>query len=64
MDVNALASTATAMSEARSGQAVQLAVLKMAIDSQEQGAIQLLQAATQATGNNSPHLGKYINTFA
>lgn len=64
MDVNAIAATATAMSEAKTGQAVQMAVLKMAMNAQSQGAIQLVQAATQATSNNPPHLGSQINTFA
>jgi len=64
VDVNAIASAATAMSEAKSGQAVQMAVLKKALDLQGQGAIQLVQAAVLTPGNNPSHLGNQINTFA
>lgn len=66
MDVNAIASVATHMSQARTADAVSMAVLKKALDLQGQGALQLLQAATQsmAAVNNPPHLGNNINLFA
>ena len=64
MDLTAIASVATAMSEAKTGQAVQMAVLKKAIDLQAEGAIQLVLAATQAVAGNPPHLGNRVDTFA
>lgn len=66
MDVNAIASAATEMSQVRTADAVSTAVLKKALDLQAQGAIQLVQAATQSmqTTNNPSHLGNKVNTFA
>lgn len=65
MDVNAIASVATQMSQARTADAVSVAVLKKALDLQGQGALQLVQAATQSMQavNNPPHLGNNINVF-
>ncbi|MCK9285628.1 MAG: YjfB family protein [Rhodocyclaceae bacterium] len=63
MDVTALASVATQMSQARTGEAVQVAVLRKALDVQAQGALQLIQAAALQT-NNPPHLGNVVDTFA
>jgi hypothetical protein len=64
MDVSGISSLATAMTQAQTADAVQLAVLKKAMDIQAQGAMQLIQAASQATSNNPPHLGNQVNTFA
>ncbi len=66
MDVNAIASAATGLSQARTADAVSVAVLKKALDIQAQGAAQLVQAATQSmqTTNNPPHLGNNIDLFA
>lgn len=66
MDVNAIASVATQMSQARTADAVSVAVLKKALDLQGQGALQLLQAATlsMAAVNNPPHLGNNVDLFA
>jgi hypothetical protein len=65
MDVTALASAATAMSQTRTAEAVSTAVLKKALDIQAQGAMQLIQAASLAQApNNPPHLGTHIDTFA
>ncbi|MBU0752789.1 MAG: YjfB family protein [Gammaproteobacteria bacterium] len=66
MDVTTLASIATAMSQEKTATAVQTAVLKKALDVQAQGALQLLQAATQSmqATNNPPHLGNNVNIFA
>jgi hypothetical protein len=63
MDVTAIAAAATQMSQARTANAVQLAVLKLAMDVQSQGALQLLQAVTPAAGN-PPHLGNAVDTYA
>jgi hypothetical protein len=64
VDTSALASLAIEMATVRTEQAVQLAVLKKAMELQGQGAIQLLMAATQLSYNNPPHLGNQIDTFA
>lgn len=63
MDVAAIASLATAMSQAETAQAVQIGVLKKALDVQANGALQLLAAAAQVV-NNPPHLGNSVDTFA
>ena len=43
---------------------MQLAVLKKAIDIEAQGAMQLVQAAVQATPTNPPNLGNSVDVFA
>ena len=63
MDTSAIATLATDMATLRTGQAVQMAVLKKAMDLQGQGAIQLLTSAVQSY-NNPPHLGGSVDTFA
>jgi len=63
MDVSGIASVATEMSQARTADAVQLAVLKKAMDIQAQGALQLIQSASQVIGNNPSNLGNKVNTF-
>ena len=59
MDVSAIASLATQMSQAQTADAVQVAVLKKAMDIQEQSALQLLQAVP----NNPPNLGNNVDQF-
>ena len=65
MDVTAISSTAMEMSQLRTEDAVSTTVLKKALDIQAQGALQLLQAATQSmqTINNPPHLGNKIDVL-
>jgi hypothetical protein len=55
---------ATDISQANAANAVQLAVLKKAINLQGQGALQLVQAATQSASSKPPHLGGSVDTFA
>ena len=66
MDVSTIAAAATELSQARTADAVSVAVLKKALDIQSQGAAQLVQAATQsmATVASASHLGNSINVFA
>jgi len=68
MDVSGIAAAATQLSQNRTANDVQIAVLKKAMDIQAQGALQLVQAATaqsaQSVSNNPPHLGNAIDTFA
>lgn len=64
MDVSSIASVATELSQARTADAVAIAVLRKALDVQEQGALQLIQALPQPMTSNPPNLGNTINTFA
>ena len=63
MDVSSIPAAASNLSQAETAGAIQTAVLKKAIDLQAQGAMQLIQAASQA-GSNPPHLGNRIDTRA
>ena len=53
MNVTGIAAAATEMSQARTADAVQMAVLKKALDVQAQGALQLVEAAAQG-GSQQP----------
>ena len=64
MDVSGIAAVATDLSQSRTAAAVQIAVLKKAMDIQGQGAMQLIQAASQVITNNPANLGNRIDTFA
>ena len=63
MDVTALASSSTALSQAQTGDAVGIAVLKKAMDIQAQSAMQLLQALPQPY-SNPPNLGNSVDVRA
>ena len=60
MDVSAIASLATEMSQNQTAQAVQIAVLKKAMDIEAQSAMQLLEAVP----SNPPNLGNNVDLFA
>ena len=64
MDVSGIASIATDMNQTRTADAVQVAVLKKAMDIQAQGALQLVQSASQVISNNPPNLGNRVDTQA
>lgn len=64
MDVPSIAAVATDLTQAKTEGAVQLAVLKKAMDIQAQGAMQLIQAAAQVIPTNPPNLGNTIDTVA
>ncbi len=66
MDTAAIASLATAMSQTRTGEALQVAVLKKALDVEANGALQLLAAAAQVSQavSSPPHLGNGVDTYA
>lgn len=64
MDVASIAAAATELSQARNMGAAQLAVFKQALDIEAQGAMQLIQAASQVIPNNPPNLGNRVDTFA
>lgn len=64
MDVSDIAAMATTMAQAQTANAVQMAMLRKAIDIEAAGAMQLLQALPQVAATNPPNLGNYVDTFA
>ncbi|MBI4742697.1 MAG: YjfB family protein [Betaproteobacteria bacterium] len=62
-NVESVARAASELSQARTGEAVAVAVLKKAMDIQAQGVAQLIGALPQPA-NTPPHLGNNVNTFA
>ncbi|THF56554.1 YjfB family protein [Pseudothauera rhizosphaerae] len=64
MDVTAVASLATSLSQARTGDAVGVLVLKKAINLQAQHAAQLIAALPQPAASNPPNLGQNIDVRA
>ena len=64
MDISSVGSISTAASQAQTGDAVSIAVLKKAIDLQAQGALQLIDALPQPATSGPSHLGQGVNTFA
>ena len=65
MAVNGIANLATTLSNVETANAIQVAVLKKAMDAQAQGAMALIQALPQAgTYNNPPNLGNSVDVFA
>lgn len=63
MDVSSISSASTALSQARTGDAVATLVMKKAMDIQAQSALQLLQALPPVA-NNPPNLGNSIDVKA
>ncbi len=64
MDTTGIAALATNMNQARTSEAVQLSMLKKAMDISAQNGLQLIQDATKVAPNNPPHLGNRIDTTA
>jgi hypothetical protein len=64
MDVTSIAALATQLSQTKTANDVQTAVFKKALDINAQGAMQLIDAASQAGRANPPHLGNQVDTFA
>ncbi|MBK6357124.1 MAG: YjfB family protein [Betaproteobacteria bacterium] len=60
MNVGAIGSGSTEMSQVQTADAVQVAVLKKAMDIEKQSAVQLLQAIP----SNPAHLGNNVDAFA
>ncbi len=60
MDIGSIVSQSSALSQARTGDAVAILVTKKAIDIQAQTALQLLQALP-AVSNNPPNLGNSVD---
>ncbi|MDR2838847.1 MAG: YjfB family protein [Azonexus sp.] len=63
MDIGSVGSLTSALSQAQTGDAVGLLVMKKAINAQEQSALQLLQALPQMT-SNPPNLGNSVDVKA
>jgi len=64
MDIASVGNVSAALSQAKTGDALAITVLKKANDIQAQSAMQLIQALPQPAGNNPPNLGNSVNTFA
>ena len=65
MDTSSIAALATGMSQARVADAVQIAVLKKAMDIGASSALQLLEALPEPVPLSNPeHLGNGVDTFA
>jgi hypothetical protein len=63
MDVTDIANTATAMSQQKLGNDVQISVLKKAMDIDAQSAAALIAAIPQPP-SNPPHMGNSVYTYA
>lgn len=63
MDIANVSSLSTALSQAKTGDAVGTLVLKKALDIQAQSAAQLIQALPQAA-SNPPNLGNSVDVRA
>ena len=67
MDIASVAASVSAAQQARTGDAVTLAVLRKTLDLQAQNAQQLIAALPEpapAAASNPPHLGNSVNTVA
>jgi hypothetical protein len=64
MNVNSVGTVSSSISQASTGDAVAITVLKKSLDIQAQNALQLLQALPQPAAVNPPNLGNRVNTFA
>ena len=64
MNISGISALASNVSQSSNADAVQLAVMKKAMDINAQSALQLIQVASNVIPNNPPHLGKKIDTFA
>ena len=65
MDVSSIGSLSSALSQAKTGDAVNTLVLKKAMDIQAQSAMQLLAALPPIAGSgNPPNLGNSIDVKA
>lgn len=67
MDISGMgnvAAASSALSQAQTGDAVGITVLKKAMDIQAQNAAQLIESAAQVGRNNPSHLGQSIDVSA
>lgn len=64
MNISSVGSVSTALSQAETGDAVAIAVLKKTMDIQAQAALQLIEAIPQPAASGPPNLGRSVNTLA
>lgn len=64
MNILGISSLASNVSQSSNADAIQLAVMKKAMDINAQSALQLIQVASNVIPSNPPHLGNKIDTFA
>jgi hypothetical protein len=64
MDITGIAAAASSLAQTNTTNAVQMAVLKKALDIESQSAMQLIEAAAQVVYNNPPNLGNNIDVLA
>lgn len=64
MNVENIPALATALSQARTSDAVQTAVLRKSLDLEQQSAQQMIQALEQSVPSNPPHLGNSVDVHA
>ena len=64
MDLGAVASSASGLTQTQTTDAVQIAVLKKAMDLEQQSADLLIQSVAQSMPSNPPHLGNNVNVLA
>lgn len=63
MDIGAIGSFTSAMTQGQTADAVQIAVQKKAMDIEKQSAMQLISAAITSAPSNPPNLGKNVDAF-
>ena len=61
MEISGLSAASSALSAAKTGDAVATLVMKKALDMEEKGALQLVQTATQVGAKNPSHLGQSVD---
>jgi hypothetical protein len=64
MDIAAISSMASQVSQQNASQSAQLLVLKKAMQVQQASAQTLIAAVTTPSANLPPHLGQHVNTTA
>ena len=64
MEINNVGNVSAALSQAGTGDAVAITVLKKSLDIQAQSALQLIQALPQPAPSNPPNLGNRVNTYS
>ena len=64
MDIAAIASLSTQLSQARASQTAELLVLKKAMQVQEATAMTLIQSLPTPASSLPPHLGQNVNIVA
>ncbi len=64
MDISSVGNVSAAVSQAGTGDAVAITVLKKSLDIQAQSAMQLIQALPQPAPSSPPNLGNGVNVYA